>query len=173
MTDRTVSSATSSKLDGPSYEPGWLIDLKTTSPLRFSTRGTVTWNSLVYIPAVVEVRNVADDSSDGSILFRDSTLAIQTLVRTTTLVGRRVALARFYEGALGFSDPIWFFDGYIGGARESVPPAIELSLTRGALARGKAPNRRISSVTGFNILAPEGKVIRFRASNFRLERARA
>lgn len=173
MSSRTVSAATAAKLAGSAYEPGWLIDIRTPTPIRFSTRDTVTWNGIVFIPAAVEVRDVLDDSSGGRLEFNDATLAVQTLVRTTNLVGRRIALARFYKGATDVTDPIWFFSGYIAGAREEAPPGVTLTLSRGAVARGKSPARRIGRATGFTVMAPEGKVIHFRGSMFRLGRARA
>lgn len=169
---RTVSASTGSKLDAAAYEPGWLIDIQTATPIRFSTRETLTWNGLVFIAAAVEVRDVVDDSSSARLVFRDATLAVQTLVRTTNLVGRRISLARFYAGALDVLDPIWFFSGHIAQVREDAPPLVSMGLSRGALSRGKTPARRIGRPTGFTVMAPEGKVITFRNSRFRLGRAR-
>ncbi|HBY64378.1 MAG TPA: hypothetical protein DEH78_31545 [Solibacterales bacterium] len=169
---RTVSATTQGKLNANAWEPGYLVDMKVSTPLRFSTRGLITWNGIPFVPAVLTVSGLIDDSSAGTLQFKDPTLAIQTLARTTSLVGRRVAVARFYEGALGTTDPIWFFEGVIASARELAPPQLDIALSRVSIARGLTPPRRINRSSGFNVLAPEGKVIRFRGSDFRLERAR-
>lgn len=173
MSGRSVSPATEAKLSAGAWAPGYLVDMRISpSPLRFSTRGELTWNGLVFIPAVLTVSGLVDDSSEGLLTFKDPSLAIQTLARTVNLVGRRVAIARFYEGATGLTDPIWFFEGVIAGAREAAPPVLEVPLSRVSAMRGLTPPRRVNRASGFNVLAPEGKVIRFRGSNFRLERAR-
>lgn len=173
MSGRIVSPATAAKLDANAWEPGFLVDMKTPTPLRFSTRETLTWEGLLFVSAPLEVSGIVDDSSAGSLVFRDPSLAVQTLVRTVNLTGRRVAIARFYSGALGRTDPIWFFDGVISGAMEGARPIVTLGLSRVAQARGLTPPRRINRAAGFNVLAPEGQVIVFRGSSFRLERARA
>jgi hypothetical protein len=169
---RSVSVATAGKLDANAWQPGFLVDMKLAAPLRFSTRGAVTWNGFVFVPAVLAVTNLVDDSSGGTLTFKDASLAIQRLVRTTDLVGRPVSIARFYEGATGATDPIWFFDGVIANAQEQDPPAISMALSRVATSRALTPPRRVNAGAGFTVLAPEGQVIRFRGSSFRLERAR-
>ncbi len=170
---RTVSVATTAKLDATAYAPGFLVQLDLSSTLRFSTRGQVTHNGNIYIPAVLDVRELQDDSSGGSLVFNDPTLAIQMLVRTESLIGKRVQVARYYEGATASTDPIWFFDGYIASAREEAPPMMQIGISRAAALLSLSPARRVGRATGFNVMTPEGSIIRFRGSEFRLERARA
>lgn len=172
MSGRTVSATTQGLINANAWAPGYLVDMRLDTPLRFSTRGLVTWNGIPFVPAVLTITALGDDSSSGVLQFKDPTLAIQTLARTVALAGRRVSIARFYEGALGVTDPIWFFNGVIESAREFAPPQLEIALSRINKARGVTPPRRINRSSGFTVLAPEGKVIRFRGSSFRLERAR-
>lgn len=169
---RTVSAATDAKLSGPAYAPGYLVQLNLSSIVRFSTRGDVTWNGQIFIRTVLEVSGLEDDSAAGQLAFDDPTLAVASLVRAENLVGKRVQVARFYEGALATSDPIWFFDGYIESAREERRPRVTMSISRVASQRSLCPARRVSRVTGFNVMQPEGRQITFRTSAFRLERAR-
>lgn len=170
---RTISVATTAKLDATAYAPGFLVQLNLSTILRFSTRGEVTHSGNIYIPAALAVRELSDDSSAGTLVFTDATLAIQTLVRTESLIGKRVQVARYYEGATASTDPIWFFDGYIASAREEAPPTMVFSISRDAALLSLSPARRVGRATGFNVMTPEGAIVRFRGSEFRLERARA
>lgn len=169
---RTISVSTTAKLDATAYAPGFLVQLDLSSTLRFSTRGEISNNGNIYIPAALDVRELQDDSSSGSLVFQDPTLAIQTLVRTESLIGKRVRVARFYEGATATSDPIWYFDGYIASAREEAPPTMVIAISRAAALLSLSPARRVGRATGFNVMTPEGAIVRFRNSEFRLERAR-
>lgn len=169
---RTVSVGTGAKLAGPAYAAGFLVQLNLSAILRLSTRGDITWNSQIYIRSVFSVSSIEDDSSAGTLTFDDPTLAIQTLVRVESLIGKRVQIARFYEGALGTTDPIWFFDGYIESAREERRPRLVMTVSRLAAQRSLTPPRRVGRASGFNVVQPEGRLINFRGSSFRLERAR-
>lgn len=170
---RTVSAATIAKLDGNVWQPGFLVQMNLTATVRFSTRGAVTLSGNIYVPAVLDVNGLTDDSTAGSLVFNDPTLAIQSLVRTENLIGKRVMVARFYEGATAAAYPIWFFDGYVKSASEGAPPEVVIEVSRDAARRSLTPARRIGPSTGFNVMSPEGQIVRFRQSSFRLERARA
>lgn len=168
---RTVSAGTVAKIDAGQWAPGFLVQLNLSAIVRFSTRGTVTLTGNIYVTAALDVQNLEDDSSSGTLRFTDPTLAIQTLVRTENLIGKRVQVARFYDGATGSTDPIWFFDGYVRSASEGAPPEVVLAISRDAAGRSLSPARRIGAATGFTVMAPEGQKILFRQSSFRLERA--
>jgi len=169
---RTLSAPTIAKIDSANWEPGFLVQLTLSQIVRFSTRDAVTWLGNIYVPAVLEVQNLLDDSSGGTLQFRDPTLAIQSLVRVESLIGKPVAIARFYAGATGSTDPFWFFSGCIQSASEGTPPQVTINVSRDAAQRSLSPSKRIGKATGFNVMAPEGQIIRFRQSSFRLERAR-
>lgn len=169
---RAVSSPTVAKIDATAWAPGFLVQLNLSSILRFSTRGAQTISGNIYIPAALSVDGLMDDSSAGTLTFNDATSAIQTLVRVESLIGKRCQIARFYEGAIAASDPIWFFDGYIQSASEGAPPQVTMQVSREATFRSLTPARRIGAASGFNVMAPEGFKVLFRGSSFRLERAR-
>ena len=349
---RTIPAATVTAIDAANWAPGFLVQLNLSSVVRFSTRGAITWNGAIFVPAVLAVQNLTDDSSGGTLAFNDPTLAIQSLVRVESLIGKRVQVARFYDGVLrriiniagntidlniapwgkvggatvvgnavtftsttsdnrlskaatvntkgifvasftlsstlpitlhpelvdnldgsnpasitvnvtstpvrysvtmdnsasatfsgvlglyfnrysasgvvgavvtiadvliedvtaqtnrnpssyvpagaglpGYLDvdyengntvaanivteahgdstvkPFWFFDGYIQQASEGAPPAVSMTISRDAARLSLSPNKRIGPATGFNTMAPEGQLIRFRQSAFRIQRA--
>ena len=169
---RIVSGPTVAKIDAGNWAPGFLVQLNLSSILRFSTRETITLSGNIYITAILDVQNLEDDSSAGALRFNDPTLAIQTLIRTENIIGKRVQVARFYDGATASSDPIWYFDGYVRSASEGTPPEINIAISRDAASRSLSPSKRIGPSTGFNVMAPEGQKVLFRQSAFRLERAK-
>lgn len=172
MSGRSVSSAVAAKLSGPAYSPGFLVQMNLSSILRFSTRGDISWNGSIFIRTVLDVTGLEDDSAAGQLTFDDPTLAVQSLVRTESLVGKRVQIARFYEGALATADPIWFFDGAVDSAYEDRRPRVIVTVSRIAANRSMTPPRRVSRATGFTVMQPEGRRITFRGSSFLLARAR-
>ena len=169
---RTVSAPSIAKIDAGNWAPGFLVQLNLSSIVRFSTRAAVTVNGNIYVPTNLDVQNLEDDSSAGTLRFTDPTLAVQTLVRTESLIGKRVQIARFYDGAVAATDPIWFFDGYIRSAAEGAPPEVTINISRDAAGRSLTPARRIGAATGFTVMSPEGQIVRFRGSAFRLERSK-
>ena len=108
------------------------------SILRFSTRGLTVFGGNTYVPATLDVQNLMDDSSSGSLVFNDTSLAIQTLIRTESLIGKRVQIARTYQ-----SDPVaiqtstgetWTVAGFASIVSDAAGAYLRLEGTDGSFA---------------------------------------
>lgn len=170
---RTLSTPTGDRVDLEATQPGYLVLIEFSTPQRFSTRGDVTWNSLVYTSADLSVRGLVWDGKaeqNGTLNFTSLDNALITLILSEGVAGRRVAIWKFYEGAVAVGDPLMLFDGH-GDSLSINPETSDVTITlKGAGSTTQFTPRRFISKPVFNFLPAPGTVFQMGNQTITLER---
>ena len=157
---RTIAAATAAKIDAADWQPGFIVELTLSAMVRLSTRNEVIFNDNIYVPAVLDVQNITDDSSSGALIFNDETHALQTLVRSQNLIGKRVRIARMYQGdaavVQSINGGVWTVAGFATVVPDLAGAYLHLEGSDGSFA--STPNTSFSDLVVTGTFRLETKV---------------
>lgn len=140
-------------------EPGYLVYLGFDTPLRHSTRETLTWDSETWTGALgTRVASVNEQSA--TVELRNTDLSASAIVLNTTLADKACQIYQLYDG-----DAVLLFDGFIDACPE-IGNRVVLTATALASAR-RVPNKYIAYPV-FRWLTPPGTQIKWGAQTVTL-----
>lgn len=174
---RTLTAPLLAALGVDVTAPGFLVELAFSSPVRFSTRGSVQWNGNPWPARGATISGLAYDigspQQGGTLRINDPDLAMSALVLLEGMVGRSVNVWKFYGEALADGDPVQIFAG--AGDAVTISPSdrsIQVSLVQRGPTQLYAPRRFMTRANGFSILPVAGRIVAFNGVDFTLERNR-
>src|SRR5574343_79503 len=113
---RTLTAALTTEIGRDVTSPGYLVELGFATPVRLSSRGTMTWYGNTWTTWDVRVRGLAVESNgstaSGSLTLWNGDYTISALVLGEGVANRAVSIWKFYgDSALTTSDPVSVFVG--------------------------------------------------------------
>lgn len=169
---RTVSTPTSDAASALVTQPGYLVEIGFTTPLRLSSRGTVSVLGNTWTAWDVQVAGVAHDAArpatSGTLTLGDQDLSISALV-LGGVAGRQLRVWRYFAEAADEGDPVLVFYGVAGGASGGAGRKVQIQLVAPESTVLFAPRRRMTRETGFSALPAAGKVITFNGERYSLQ----
>lgn len=159
---RTVSGASAAEILLPITQPGFLVELQfSTGTIRLSSFGTITWNSLTWTGANMQVDGFAGDGKAARVSLWDANAAFRTLVLTGGGIrNRTIKIWQAQYPALAVGDPNMVFYG-VGDSASIAQGRVDITCARLNSLVLMAPRQRISPATGFNFLAAAGRVVQW------------
>jgi len=176
---RTLVGATSSGVAAAVTLPGYLIDIGFSTPLRISTRGTLTWDSKTWTAADASVGGLSADgaasalngtieigNADTNIGGLGSTMA--GLVLAESVAGKACKIWAFYgDTAPGASDPVKVFEGVCDIA-DMDPARVRVTLQQSGGRTLFCPRTFLTADAGFSFLPTPGQIVNFNGEVVRL-----
>lgn len=151
---RPVSGTTTTAIGQPITKPILLLELGFPVPVRLSTGGAITWNSLLWSSASVRVSMPAGGAWTVDIVNESYSLGQTALAHGTA--GRTAKLWQLYgDGPYAVDDAEQLLDGEMGAA-DIGPVSVRIGLKRRAPQR--TPRIYFRPPT-FNFLPPDGLII--------------
>lgn len=113
MSRPSVSGPLTAKLSAAATAPGYLIEVAFSTTYRWSSRGTLTWNSLTWtgLPFVVSLSSDGAGGQKLSLSFPNHDNAIGTLLLTDDIANRSVTLWTFTGDSPAAGDVVQVFSG--------------------------------------------------------------
>ena len=149
---RTLSGTISTAIALPVTEPGYLVYLGFDTPIRHSTRATLTWGGYSWTGGLgTRVPSVSE--SEASIELQNSDLSASAIVLNVTLADKPCAIYKLYNG-----DAVLLFQGYIDACPD-IGNRVLLTAKAIATAR-KVPNKYIA-YPAFKWLTPPGTAVKW------------
>jgi hypothetical protein len=169
---RDVTSAVATEILKPVTQPGYFIELAFASgTVRHCTFGTTTWNSLTWTGMQVQCDGMDGEGKQARVSYWDPDATMRTLCIGGGIRNRQIKVWKAQYAALGATDPNMIFYG-VGDSVEMSGGRTTIHCARLNFGVMLAPRRRISAATGFNFLAPAGKVIQWGDAQITLQPAR-
>lgn len=171
---RTLVGTTSSGVGAAVTAPGYFIEITWASSTgRYSTRGTLTWNSQTWTATDVRVSGLATDAGSpsigGALRFGNADLAIGTLILSDGVAGRAIRIWAFYgDSNPGASDPVLLFDGIGDGAALDDVGSATIELAQSGGVTLYVPRLYMTQAAGFNWLPADGQIVEFNGERIRL-----
>ena len=170
---RTLSAPTTTAVGLDVVSPGYLVEINFATPLRLSTRGTLTWNSLTWTTWDFDVRGLAADSSGstqgGSLTLWNGDYTISALVLGEGVANRAVNVYQFYGESPALADPVHIFAGVVDDAQlEPTNATVTLRLVQTNARALFAPRHYITPDSGFSYLPAAGTVISWDGQQYHL-----
>lgn len=167
---KTVSTPTLTGAQALITRPGHLVEFGFATPVRYSTRATLSWNSLTWTSGPVVVSGKQENPNGGvsiSIVVQNTDLAFGALCLAEDAQEKSVKIYSFYEGATAAGDPILEFEGVIDSVNIDTR-TVQVNAIAGNQWSAFVPRRRITRQAGFNRLSPAGRIIQFNGDRFKL-----
>jgi hypothetical protein len=169
---RTLSTPTSAAASALVTQPGYLVEIGFATPLRLSSRGTVSALGNAWTAWDVEVSGLAHDparpATSGALTLGDQDLSLSSLVLGAER-GCEVRVWRYFAEAIDEPDPVLVFDGVAGAVSGGSDRRVQIQLVAAENTVLFAPRRRMTRETGFSALPPAGKVIAFNGERYTLQ----
>ncbi len=172
---RTLSSGTTTELAKAVTLPGYFVEILFATPLRLSSRATLTWSGNTWITWNVRVEGLSADAGsstqDGKIVLGDTDNTIAALVLAEGIAGRAINVWKFYGTAPGTTDPVALFAG-VGDEASLEPDDGRLTITLAQQGGSTlfSPRRYITKAEGFSIVPAEGALLTWNGETIRLTR---
>ena len=153
---RTLSSKTATAIAQPVTAPRYLVELGFSSTLRYSSRETLTWNSLSWVSAGILVDSIAPDSA--SITLGNSDNSISAIVLGEGVRDKSIKIWAL-DGASPYAvdDAVLLFDGVMSSVL-SVAQRVSIACSARQFASTNSPRHRIAPPV-CNHLPPVGTQI--------------
>lgn len=170
---RTLTSALSTAIALPVTEPAYFVEIVFSTPVRLSTRGTITWSGQSWTSWDVRLAGLGQDGSSstqtGGLTIGNTDLSISTLVLSEGVADRQVNIWKFYGDTPAISDPVAIFSG-VGD--EAVIDAdsgvVRITLRQQSGVTLYTPRLFCTKESGFSLLPAEGTVISWGNETIRL-----
>jgi hypothetical protein len=170
---RTLTTPTSDAASALTTQPGWLVEIGFTTPLRLSSRGTVETLGNTFTGWDVQVSGIAVDgtrpATSGSLTLGDHDQSISALVLGQGLAGREVRVWRYFAEAIDDLDPVLMFFGVAAQSAGGAARQIQVALVAREASVLYSPRRYMTRESGFSVLPPTGKVITFNGERYALQ----
>lgn len=172
---RTLTSGTTTEIGKAVTLPGYFIEILFSTPLRLSSRATLTWSGNTWITWDARIEGLSADAGsstqDGKIVLGDTDNSITALVLSEGVAGRAINIWKFYGDAPGPTDPVAIFAG-VGDKTSIEPDDGRLSITLAQQGGNTlfSPRRYITKAEGFSIVPAEGALLTWNGETIRLTR---
>jgi hypothetical protein len=154
MALRSLSTDLTTALAGPVTKPGYLVEFAFSTPIRLSSRGSMTWNGQTWSDAGLEISGLDAESAASArptFVLLDFDNALAAIILNSTIADVRVRTWAVYGEAPGASDPLLIFDGFGDAASATDERLVVTALAYSARAM-LCPRRFIGKDAGFNFL---------------------
>jgi len=174
---RTLTAALSAELAADRTTPAYLVEILFSTPLRLSSRSTLTWNGNTWISRDLRIQGLRYDvgtaQQSGNLVLGDLDGSVTVLILREGVAGRAINVWKFYGAAPAPADPVQIFQGAgDAAAMDEKSAGVNISLVQRSARELYAPRRFMTRATGFSILPVPGRIISFNGENFKLERDR-
>ena len=170
---RTLTSAVTSAAALTVTAPGYLVEISFATPLRYSTRGTLTWDSKTWTAYDVRVSGIAWDGASsgltGSLAIGNADLAIGQSVLSEGVAGRAIKVWAIYGDSPAASDPVLVFDGIGDGATIPEVGAVTIDLQQSGGTTQFCPRTYLTPEAGFSFLPTPGQIVVWDGETVRLD----
>jgi hypothetical protein len=162
---RTVTAALTTEVGKDVTSPGYFVEVGFATPLRLSSRGTMSWSGNTWTTWDVRVRGLSTESggstAGGSIVLANGDYTISALVLNEGVANRAVKVWQYYgDSALTASDPVQVFVGVADDATiDPTSGTVTLQLVQTNAAALFAPRFYVTPETGFSFLPAPGTVV--------------
>lgn len=163
---RTLTFENSQAILKTVTKPGYFVYIGFTPPLRFSTRGSLSWNGHTWGgDHNCTIKSVSD--SKGSISFTNIDNLMSSIILNEGVVDKVIKIWAYDEDAVATPDPVLIFDG-VGDSAELTENTATISLSVKNAKTLYFPRRFINAETGFTHLTPAGTIITVRSRKITL-----
>lgn len=178
---RTLVGSTSTGVAAAVTLPGYLIEIGFTTPLRISTRGTLTWDSKSWAAADARVSGLSADGSASSLNGAldignfDTNIGglgsgMGVLVLAEGVAGRACSIWAYYgDTAPAAGDPVKVFSGVCDAADIPSDGPVRITLAQSGGRTLYCPRTYLTADSGFSYLPTPGQLVRFNGETIRLE----
>ena len=148
---RTLSGTITTAIALPVTSPGYLVYLGFDSPIRHSTRDTLTYGGYSWTGMLgTSVPSVSEQAA--TMELQNSDLAASALVLNTTLADKACQVYKLYNG-----DAVLLFDGFLDAAEIGE----RVKLTAKALTSARRVPRQYITYPTFKWLTPPGTAVKW------------
>lgn len=167
---KTLSSALQAALGAPVQRPGVLVEVGFGAPQRWSSHGTVTWNSQTWTAQAMRLEGFQVEALAvrGTLVVDNRDGAIGALVLAQGIQDRAIRLWAFDAAATALGDVVWLADA-VGGGCQVGAKTVAITL-RDPAELVLAPRTFVGPEAGFTQLVPAGTTLRINGIDYRLER---
>ena len=161
---RTLSTALSTAVGLDVVSPGYLVEVAFASPLRVSSRGTLSWSGNSWTAWDVRVQGLSVEAggatANGTLVLGNADYTISALVLSEGVANRAVNVWAFYGEAPATADPVQIFAGVADDVQiDPTRGVVTLQLVQANAAALFAPRFYITPESGFSHLPAPGTVI--------------
>ena len=172
---RTLTGTVTTAVGAAVTRPGYLVQIDFTSPLRLSSRGDVSWNSLSWGAWDVRITGLAIDGAasaqDGSLVLGNTDYTVGALVLGEGIAGRAVNVWKIYGETPALTDPVLVFSGVADGAAINPDGGdVTIGLQQAGGVTLYCPRTYINRASGFSWIPADGTLIQWNGETFRLSR---
>lgn len=167
---RSLSGALSAALGAPVQQPAILVQVDFSTPRRWSSFATVTWNGFSWNKEDVRIDGLVVDPLRvrGTLVVGNADSVMAALVLSEDIADRRVQIWGYDAAATALADMVPLCDAV--GARASIDD-LQVSIDlRAATEFVQCPRTFVTEPAGFSALLPAGAVLKINGMDFRLER---
>jgi hypothetical protein len=174
---RDLTTGMASEVTNPFTTPAYFVEVQFSSPVRFSSRGTLDWNGNTWESRSISVRGLAFElgaaQQSGSLAILDADLSLTTLIHLEGIKGRSINVWKFYGTAPADDDPIKLFAGAGDTATmDERSGSATIALVQRSARELFCPRRFQTRSLGFGLLPVAGSIFTWGGENFKLERDR-
>lgn len=162
---RTLSSALATEFAKSVTQPGYLVQIGLSTPLRLSNIGTVSWNSLTWTASDFTVDGIAFDADQPtsgrlSIQNLDGVIGALLLSASESMYDTAVTVYQFDRGALAADDVPKLAAMSIATLDVTIE-RVTLALVESQGSSQYSPRRRVSSGFGFEYATAPGSTFQW------------
>lgn len=154
-------------------QPGYLVEIGFSTPLRLSSRGTVAVLGNTWAGWDVQVGGIALDATrpapSGTLTLGDHDQSISALVLGQGVAGKEVRVWRYFAEAVDDLDPVLVFHGVAGGSSGGAQHEVQIALVAREATVLFSPRRTLTPEVGFSHLTPAGKTVTFNGERYVLQ----
>jgi len=171
---RTLVGTTNSGVAAAVTEPGYLVQIDFSAPVRLSSRGDVSWSSNAWVAWDIRIGGLLSDGSvsaqNGSLQLGNTDYTIGALVLAEGVAGRAVNIWKFYGATPATGDPVLIFSGVADDATiEPDGGTVNIGLQQQGGMTLYCPRTYITRAAGFSFLPARGTLIQWNGETFKLE----
>jgi hypothetical protein len=161
---RTISAALTTAIGLDVVAPGYLVEIAFGTPLRLSSRGTLSWSGSAWTAWDVRVQGLGisagQSSGAGSLSIGNADYSVSALVLGEGIANRVVNVWAFYTESPATADPVHVFAGVADDAQiDPTRGVVTVSLVQTNARALFAPRLYITPESGFSHLPAPSTVI--------------
>lgn len=168
---RTLVGTSASGITAAVTLPGYFVQISFPTPLRMSSRGTKTWNSLTWTESNFEVSSVTISSGSSSatatISIDNTDKVFSTRILSETVLGKACKVYKYYTESPATADPVLLFEGVVEAFDINGDTNVRLSLTMTSSVV-RCPRTYITPEAGFNHVPVNGQFVWFKDRHYKL-----
>lgn len=166
----TLSSALSIALGGPVQQPAIFVQMDFSTPRRWSSFATTSWNGQTWTQGDVQIDGLSSDPLivRSRLTVGNSDDVIGALLLSEGATDRRVQVWGYDAAAVALADVVPLIDAVGGATSIQAQKAIINLRAPGELLQ--CPRRFVGSAAGFTSLLPPGFVMKINGIEFTLDR---